>query len=436
LLEFNTDAVQQPALAEELVPNSDATEWTIHLRQGVTWHNGRTFTADDVIYTFRRMVNPSNPLAGASAVTLLDVPNMRKLDDHTVSAPCHASFATFPQVLSGEHFFIVPVGYNPKQPIGTGPFKFKSFTPGVRSVFVRNENYWKEGLPYADEINTIDFADQTSQLNALASNQVDVIDLLTAESISVLKSNGNQPVVSEGGGFIPFTMRIDQPPFNDVRVRQAMRLIVNRPQLRELVYGGYGVLGNDVQSIWDPSYDHALPQREQDLAQAKFLLKQAGRSDLVFTLTTSAIATGSVQAAQVLAQQAKDAGVTINLQTITETELYGPNYLRWGFAQDFYVYNPYFLQVSESMLPTAPYNETHFNDPRYTTLYNEGLATVDDTKRTDIVHEMQEIEYTIGGYIIPCFPPYIDGISAKVHGVTPGKVNPLSGFGFERFWIE
>jgi peptide/nickel transport system substrate-binding protein len=100
------------------------------------------------------------------------------------------------------------------------------------------------------------------------------------------------------------------------------------------------------------------------------------------------------------------------------------------------VYNPYFLQVSESMLPTAPYNETHFNDPRYTALYNEGLATVDDMKRTEIVHEMQEIEYTMGGYVIPCFPPYIDGISTKVHGVTPGKANPLSDFGFERFWIE
>jgi peptide/nickel transport system substrate-binding protein len=311
LLEFDTNAVQQPALAEKLVPNSDATQWTIHLRQGVTWHNGKTFTADDVIYTFQRMVDPSNPLAGASAVALLDVPHMRKLDKYTVSAPCHASFATFPQVLSGEHFFIVPAGYNPKQPIGTGPFKFKSFTPGVRSVFVRNEDYWKQGLPYADAIDTIDFADQTSQLNALASNQVDVIDLLTAESIPVLKSNGNQSVVSEGGGFIPFTMRIDRPPFNDVRVRQAMRLIVNRPQLRELVYGGYGLLGNDVQSIWDPSYDHALSQREQDLEQAKFLLKQAGRSDLAVTLITSAVATGSVQAAQVLAQQAKGAGVQL-----------------------------------------------------------------------------------------------------------------------------
>lgn len=437
LYEFDDNARPRLALAEEVTPNKDATVWTIRVKSGITFHNGKPLGAEDVIYSLQRIMNPKDPLPGAASATAIDYHGMKKLDARTVSIRCHSPFSTFPQLLPTHYFTIVPVDYNPKQPIGTGPFKYKSFVAGQQSVFTRNENFWQSGLPYVDEVVISEYSDEVSQINALASGEADVIDLLSAESISAVRSQGGRVVISPGGGITPFTMRVDQPPFNDVRVRQAMRLLVDRPQMINLLFSGHATLGNDITSIWDPAYDHSIPQRAQDIAQAKHLLKKAGHENLSVQLVTSNIAAGTVRAAQIFAQQAKSAGVTVSLQQVTPTDLYGTNYLKWTFAQDFWTFYYYFPQVGLGMLPGSPYNETHFHDPRYIALYNKGLATVDDAARYEIAHEMQMIDYDDGGYIIPYFPGVIDAASSKVSGVVPTKTGiPLSNFGFKLFWFD
>jgi peptide/nickel transport system substrate-binding protein len=309
------------------------------------------------------------------------------------------------QALSGFFFFffyyyIVPVGYDPKNPVGTGPFKYKSFVPGSESTCVRNENYWQSGLPYLDEVIATDYSDETSQVNAMQGGQADVADLLTYASIHTLQASGHNTLVSPSGTWTPFTMRVDVAPLNDARVRQALRLVVNRPQMRDLVFGNNGLLGNDLFGIWDPSYNHAIPQRHQDIGQAKSLLKSAGHESLQIQLVTADVASGTVQAATVFAQQAAAAGITVNLRQVTVTDFYGKNYLQWAFAQDYWSYAPYLVQVGNATLPSSPYNECHFDDPNYNALYAQAIRTVDDTKRTQIVHEMQEIDYSTGGYII------------------------------------
>ena len=172
-------------------------------------------------------------------------------------------------------------------------------------------------------------------------------------------------------------MRVDTAPFSDVRVRQALRLVVDRQQMLDLVFGGFGTLGNDLFGIWAPEYDHSLPQRHQDIDQAKSLLKAAGAEGLHVTLVTSDIAQGTVLAAQVFAQQASAAGVSVSVDDVTVNEFYGTNYLKWPFAQDYWFYNFYLPQVSLATLPTAPFNETHWNNARYNSLYAQAIATTD-----------------------------------------------------------
>lgn len=437
LLEFDDNARTQLALAEEVTPNADGTAWTVRVKPGITFHNGKPLGADDVIYSLQRIMNPKNPLPGAASVTPIDFNGMKKLDERTALISCHSPFSTFPQLLPTHYFPIVPVGYDPKNPVGTGPFKFKSFTPGVQSTFIRNENFWQAGLPYVDEIVISDYKTESSQIDALQSGSTDLIDLLSASSISPLKSSGAQVVVSPGGGITPFTMRVDRAPFNDVRVRQAMRLIVDRPAMIDLLFEGHATLGNDITSIWDPAYDQSIPQRRQDIPQAKYLLKKAGQEDLHVQLVTAPIAEETVQAAEVFQQQAKAAGVTVSLNKVTTTVLFGPDYLKWVFAQDFWTFYYYFPQVGLGMLPNSPYNETHFDNPTYNKLYNEGLAKVDDAARYAIAHEMQTIDYDEGGYIIPYFPGVIDAASPKIGGVVPSKTGiPLSNFAFKKFWFE
>jgi peptide/nickel transport system substrate-binding protein len=436
LISFDVDCVPRYCLAEEMTPNRDATEWTIRLRPGVTFHNGKDLTADDVIYTIQQILTPSVAADGITALASIDAAGLRKLDKLTLRVPCKTPFSTLYATLPAWYFQVIPVGYDPKRPVGTGPFKFESFSPGVQSVFTRYNDYWQDGKPYVDALVITDYSDETSQVNALLSGQEHVIDLLSASSIDVATSGGQSVLISHGGGWTPFTMRVDQPPFNDVRVRQAFRLIVDRPQMLNIVFGGHGTIGNDVFSIWDPVYDRALPQRVQDIAQAKYLLKKAGHEGLHVELVTGDLAQGVLSAAQVFAQQARAAGVTVSIRTVSAAEFYGPDYLTWVFGQDFWYYNPYFFQVATATLSTANYNECHFSNQQYDRLYSQALATTTLPGQKAIAAEMQKIDYDEGGYIIPYFPAVIDGYSKKVGGVVPSKTGlSFNAFDFKSMWL-
>jgi peptide/nickel transport system substrate-binding protein len=351
----------------------------------------------------------------------------------------HSPYATFIESIAGfyNNLGIVPVGYDPKKPVGTGPFKAKSFQPGVQSEFVRNEHYWQHGRPYLDAVVINDLATEAAQVNALLAGQVDVVSLLSFSSIGQVDRGGSKVVVSNSGSITPFTMRVDAAPFKDNRVRQAMRYLVDRRQMIDVVFGGHGTVGNDIFSIWDSDYDHAIPQRPHDPDKAKSLLKAAGQSGLTVELVTSDIAQGTVSAAQVLAQQAKSAGVNVKVRHLTVSDFFGPSYLKWKLAQDYWYYGPYLPQVSQETLPGATFNETHFDDARYNKLYSQATRQLDAKQRREIAHEMQRIDYASGGLIIPYFAPVIDGHSAKVNGVVPSRTGfPLSDFDFASFWLS
>jgi peptide/nickel transport system substrate-binding protein len=437
LAAYGADAQVELQLAEEISSNKQATLWTIRLKKGIEFHNGKELTAEDVLFTLNRIQNPKAPGEGAGGIEALDLGGAKKPDKYTLQIPTHSPFAILPGVLAGFYFNIVPVGFDPKNPVGTGPYKFKSFTAGQQSVFVRNDNYWKKGLPYADQVIITDYQDATSQSNAIQAGQVDLVNNLTADQIAVLEGAGKKTLISPSGGWTPFTMRADQEPWKDNRVRQAMRLVVNRPQMLEVVYGGHGTLGNDVFGIWDPEYNHSLPQRQQDIDQAKSLLKQAGQEGLTVTLTTGEIAQGTLKSAQVLAQQAAEAGITVKLAQTNVATYFGPNWLNWNFAQDYWNWYTYLVQAKQVIGPNAQFNETHFNNAKYNKLYEEAIATTDKARQTELVHALQEIDYNEGAYIIPNFPPIIDGYSANINGLIPSK-NGISfnNYDLKSAWIS
>lgn len=438
LVRLDTNAKLVMDLAEQIVPNADASIWTIHLKKGITFHNGKDLTADDVIFTFRRIANPASPMVGATGLGPVDLSALKALDPLTVQVPMKLPFASFPEQISAAYNFgVVPVGYDPKNPVGTGPFKFQSFTPGQQSVFVRNPNYYKPGLPYLDQLTIIDsFASDTAAFNALQGGQVDVYTQATlALAAQVKGSTSLKSVVSLAGQWTPFTMRVDTPPFDDVRVRQAFRLIVKRQQLIDQSLSGFGAIGNDTFSQWDPCFDSSL-HRDQDLEQAKSLLQQAGHAGLSVELVTSDFAAGVVQAAQVFAQQAQGAGVTVKVRQVPVGTFYGPSYLRWPFAQDFWAYSPFLSQVAQGMLVNSPYNETHWSDPAYVSLYNQANATVDASAQCAIVHQMQKIDFEKGGLIIPAYNKQLDLMSTRVHGFVPaGTGVPLGNADWEHAWL-
>ena len=127
----------------------------------------------------------------------------------------------------------------------------------MQSVFTAYKDYWQPGLPYVDKVVVIDVANETAQVDGLLSGQFDLVNTLSASSIKTIQDSGNKVLISKGGGWTPFTMRVDVAPFSDVRVRQAFRNVVGRTQMMEAVFAGLGTLGNDLFAIWDPAYNHS-----------------------------------------------------------------------------------------------------------------------------------------------------------------------------------
>jgi peptide/nickel transport system substrate-binding protein len=409
-------------LAESIEPvNGDAGVWDIRLRQGVEFHNGKTLSADDVIFSLKRITDPKNPQTGAASIAYVNRNGIKKLDALTVRVPLTIKNSAFLADV-GQYFNgIVPVGYDPKAPISTAAWKFQSFSPGQQSVFVKNPNYWQTGKPLADQLTIIDFTDDTARVNALLSGQIDLADTVPTEQIAQIQGNSSLTLLNNPSGvWLPITMRVDQAPFNDVRVRQAFRLMVNRPQMVAQVLSGQGSVANDLYGRFDPAFNSSLPQRQQDLEQAKSLLKQAGRSDLKVTLVTAPVYGGIPEEAQAFAAMAQGAGVTINLNKTDSGTFYGDNYLKWTFAQDFWGPRRYLSQVAQGSLPDSPFNETHWADPEFLKLIAQARAELDDTKRTELIHAAQKIEYDRGGYIIAFFPNFIAAATSKLRGVPAG----------------
>jgi peptide/nickel transport system substrate-binding protein len=435
---LNANGKPELRVAEEMTPNKDATVWTVRLRKGVMFHDGREATADDLLFSFRRVANPKNPGQAANSLKGISLADMKKVDRYTITVPFAHPYATFFESQANTiSVYLLPVGFNPDKPIGSGPFKLVSFAPGQQSVMAAHKDYWNQPLPYLDRLTITDYADETSQVNAMLSGQIQAVNLLSQSTIGTVTGSGKKVVISPGGGWNPFTMRVDQAPFTDVRVRQALRLVVDREKMNRLVFGGHATLGNDVFGIWSSDYDHSLPQRKQDIEQAKSLLKQAGQENLTVQLVTADIAQGVVNMAQLLAQDAAQAGIKVNLRKVTVTEFYGPNYLAWQFAQDYWYYQPYLDQVQQATLPGSPFNETHFADPHYGDLYRQALTTLDDSKRSEIAREMQMIDYNRGGYIIPLFPPVIDGYAPNVQGAVKSRTGGSFNLAdFEHMWLS
>jgi peptide/nickel transport system substrate-binding protein len=443
LVVYDTNYVLHPHLAEEVTQNKP-DQWTIVLKNGIEFSNGKTLTADDVVYSLNRIINSKNGLFGAAGFASLKPSGIKKLNATTVQLNLTYADAGIGQQLGQYYNGIVPEGYEafPKPQHGTGGYILKSFTPGQQSVHTRNPNYWQSGKPYFDQVTITDFADATAQVNALQAGQADAMTDLPFGEVNVIKGHpGLAVLVSKTGGWLPLCMAIDMPPFTDNRVREAFRLMVDRQQMVEQVLSGYGTVANDLYSPFDPSYNHSLPQREQDIEKAKSLLKQAGQDGMTVDLHTTNGAAGMVDSANVFATQAKAAGVTVNVHN--DPNYYGDQYLKLAFSVDFWGTRNYLPQVANGSIPTAPYNETHWppkSGPgsNFLSLYSQALQQLEVSKQTPIIHEMQSLEYNYGGYIIPFFNDLVDAYSTKVQGFEPSKGTlnlTYFGNGYTTIWF-
>jgi peptide/nickel transport system substrate-binding protein len=438
LTRVNPDFTTAPGLALEWLPNAESTVWEIKLRPDVTWHDGKDFTADDVIYTLGAMADESH--VSHSSVLNIRLGELKALDPLTLQVPLESPDARLFDSFVQQNTVIIQDGTTDfSKPVGTGAFVFESFTPGQRSLCTRNPSYWDDGKPYVDEWEDISLDDEAARLNALLSGEIDMMSQLSFTQAKAQEGGDQIQVVNAPSpAYQVFIMAVDIEPFSDERVRQAFRLIADRQGLIDGALAGYGTLATDLFGKGLPFYADDLPQREQDLEQAKSLLKDAGRENLRVTLHTSAIVPGFVEAATLLAEQAKGAGVTIEVKTEAANAYFDTSllYTKLDFAQSYWTTGSLGSWYEQALYSDAVWNETHFREPAYDDLIRQAKGATSEDEATELWHQVQQVQYDRGGYIGWANQNIVDAASTKVKGIVPSGFFNLGGWNYRDVWLE
>ena len=422
----------------ESVETKTLSQYVIKLKKGIKFHDKSKLNAEAVIYSLARLVDAKLALPSYAALKdFLDPTGLRKIDDLTVEVNLKKPLVGFQTTLSGYTLTMVPVGYTTGGS-GTGPYVLKSFTPGRESIHVKNPNYWKKGKPTFDEVAIIDFADKPALANAMRSGQIDAAVDIALSDIEPLKAApGVKVTETTGGAWLTIVMLADKAPFDNPKVRQAMRLIIDRKQILDRALQGHGQIGNDLFGYIDPDFNaNKFPQRTQDIAKAVELLKAAGYSKekpLELDLPAPDDTGGLIPMAQAFAEQAKatDGVLKITAKAMDAT-YWDTTYTKVPMYTSFWSPRAYLAQVGA----TTGYAETNYEkaNPAYQALYLKATGEADPAKRREIIKQMQAFDYEDGCYIIPVFNSFADAYSDKLQGVTnrPSQLNlDYYGRGFQ-----
>ncbi|WP_412518161.1 ABC transporter substrate-binding protein [Actinomadura madurae] len=428
----------EPGLALSAEPNADATSWTFRLRDGVTWHDGKSFGAHDVVYDLRTwMSDPATNYGAGFLLGLVDFANVKAVDKLTVRVPLKRPYAQFPTLFTHYNLWITPEGKTPaeiaRNPIGTGAFKFQSFTAGKQSVLVRNPNFWDAPKPYFESVVVeSSFSDSTAMVNALLAGSIDIASSPDYAVAAQQRSNPKVVLLESKSAYAQpvFAMRVDQGPFADVRVRQAFKYLVNRQQLIDSAAAGFGHVAYDLVGPGNQYYATDL-KREFDPDKARGLFKAAGVLGETFVLPSPPII-GLDKAATVLAQQAKAAGVNVQVKTTSPATYWTPAeqvYVR-PFAVDYiFAFASLAGVYSAHVLQDAPFRDTWWGKQspggrQANDLILQAMATLDETKAASLWREVQQQQFDEGGYLCWSNQPWLDIVSPRLRGLKQtGGIN-------------
>lgn len=440
LVNRDTDLKAVPWLATSWEANDDATEWVFNLREGVTFHDGSAFGAEDVMHTIARINHPDSEAPAKSYIS--QITSVDKLSDHQVRFNLSGPNAEFPLILSDTRLHIVKRDLEDftGTPPGTGPFKVVEFSPGSRYVFARNENYWGDG-PYVDDLEFIGIPDNTARINALIAGDINMLLQLDQKATRVIDNSGIGYVVNApSAAFLNVAMMMDREPTNNPDFRLAMKYAVDREGIVNNVLKGFGTIGNDhpIAPI-DPYYNADLPQRTYDPDKTRFHIKKAGLENTPIDFYGSDVAgTGSLAAAQHLQQSAKAGGLNLNVINPPADSFWSSVWIQKPMITSGWDPRPVpDLIFSIAFSKTSSWNETLWANDKFESLLLETRATLDFDKRKEMYGEMQRLLQDDGGHITMGFRNFVDAARNEVQGVSPHGAGPLGFYQATRTaWID
>ncbi|MDE0698631.1 MAG: ABC transporter substrate-binding protein [Boseongicola sp.] len=424
LTEIATDGSLVPELAESWEASPDAKVWTFNIREGVDYHSGHRLVAEDVIASIDHHRGEDSTSAAKPIVE--DIVDM-KADGMNVIITLANGNADFPFVLSDYHLPILPAKdgkIDPETRDGCGPFRIVDLEFGVGALYERHEGYWKSGLPYIDAIEQIVIHDDAARQNALISGEVNYIDTVDLNTVSLLgRAAGIEILSVTGTQHYGLPMDTRAAPFDDVNVRLALKYAINRQQLVDTILNGYGSLGNDHPiGPGQRFFNTDLPQKELDPDKAKFHLQQAGLDSLSVDIhLADAAFAGAIDAGVLFSESAASAGISLNVVREPNDGYWSNVWMQKPFVGTYWGGRP----TEDWMFATAyaegvPWNETYWSHDRFNELLVSARSELDENLRREMYFEMQQLVSDEGGIIIPMFAAYVGAYSDTL--VKPDQV--------------
>jgi peptide/nickel transport system substrate-binding protein len=427
-------------LAEEVGASDDAKVWTFKIRQGVEFHNGKTVTAEDVVATLERHGSEDSK-SGALGV-MRGIESMKASGNEVIITLKEAN-ADLPFLMADYHLIIQPGGGkdNPAAGISAGAYKVVVDEPGVRHVGERFANFWQaDSRAHADQVEVVVINDATARIAALQGGQVHMINRVEPKVVDLVKRVPSLQIKAiSGPGHYVFIMHCNTAPFDNVDLRMALKLAMDRQEMVDKILMGYGTVGNDFPiNASYPLFSDDIEQRVFDPEKAAFHYKKSGHSGSVLLRTSDVAFPGAVDAAQLYQQSCAKAGITIEVKREPGDGYWSEVWNKQPFSTSYWGGRPVQDQMySTAYLSTADWNDTRFFNEKFDKMVLAARSELDTDKRKAIYRDIAVILRDEGGLILPMFNQYIDAISDKVGGYGDGVNHELmDGYALVKCWLN
>ncbi|MBW8812937.1 MAG: hypothetical protein JF588_05875 [Caulobacterales bacterium] len=434
LTQFDAALRPQPALAET-IESRDRILWRIKLRKGVRFHDGSPLTADDVIYSLLRHKDPG--LGSKVKSIAAQILSAERGGPGEVLVRLAQANADLPTILATSHFLIVKNGVRDfRTGNGAGPFRCTVFKPGVRTVAVRNADYWKPGAPYLDAVELIGIPDEVSRVNALLSGDVQLINAVNPRSTRRIGATGRHGLQETRSGlYTDLIVRQDRAPTGSPAFTEAMKHLLDRELIRKALFRGYATVANDHPiPPGNPYYLQGLPQRVYDPERAKFLLRRAGLLGVRMPLYASPAAEGSVDMASILQEAAANIGLNLAVNRVPSDGYWSNHWMKHPLT--FGNTNPRptaDLLFSLFFKSDADWNESGWRNARFDQLLMAARGEADEARRKQMYGDMQVLVHDQGGVGIPVFISGLDAFDRRLKGFGSIPIGGLMGYSFAEY---
>lgn len=422
LTKIEKDLTVQPDLATSWEASADLKTWTFKLREGVKWHSGRTVDSGDVVATMQRILDPAT---GSRARANIDmVEKIEAVDPLTVRFQLKIPYAGFQDIFGERQLRIVAKDNLDKlatAPVGTGPFKFKSWAPGDRMELVKNPDYFEKGMPKLDAVTLRIIPESAARLASLESGAIDILWNLSYEAVDKYKNHPSVRVDSTATAtWDGVILNNSKPPFNDVRVRKALAATIDKEALVELAIFGQGRPTHSPIPVTHPYFNKDLPFKKPDIALAKKLLAEAGYPNgFDVSMQVPQERDQRVRLGVAVRDMAKAAGIRINVERVPFAS-YAANV---AGKSPMYV-DGYFARPT---IDTALYPFYHstgswntrlwlYKNPKIDELLDTARKTNEEAKRKAVFLELQKVVDDDVASLIPYSAAHVNGVQRKVEG--------------------